>query len=85
MPFGCAAAETPSAAADLPDLADLADLADLPHLVDRLLDQQASFNDIESMLIDRAIDRCGGNVSAVARMLQLRRGQVEYRIKRREG
>lgn len=62
-----------------------ADLADLPHLVDRLLDQQASFTDIETMLIDRAIDRCGGNVSAVARMLQLRRGQVEYRIKRREG
>lgn len=57
---------------------------DLPSLVDRLLDQQAAFTDIEAMLIDRAIDRCGGNVSAVARLLQLRRGQVEYRIKRRE-
>ncbi|WP_066269145.1 sigma-54-dependent Fis family transcriptional regulator [Hydrogenophaga palleronii] len=57
---------------------------DLPALVDQLLDQQASFTDIEAMLIDRAVDRCGGNVSAVARLLQLRRGQVEYRIKRRE-
>ena len=29
---------------------------DLPSLVDRLLDQQAAFTDIEAMLIDRAID-----------------------------
>ncbi len=55
----------------------------LPALVDQLLDRMASFDDIESMLIDRAIPRCDGDVSAVARRLNLRRGQVEFRIKKR--
>lgn len=53
------------------------------HLADALLDQALSFDEIESLLFDRALERSGGNVSAAARMLQMRRGQVEYRLKKR--
>jgi len=52
-------------------------------LVDRLLDEGASFERIESLVLARALARSGGNVSATARMLSLKRGQVEYRLKRR--
>lgn len=53
------------------------------HLADALLDQALSFDEIEGLLFDRALERSGGNVSAAARMLQMRRGQVEYRLKKR--
>ena len=55
----------------------------LGHLADALLDRDLSFEQIEGLLFDRALERSGGNVSAAARLLQLRRGQVEYRIKKR--
>jgi transcriptional regulator with GAF, ATPase, and Fis domain len=51
-------------------------------LADRLLDELTSFDDIESLVFERAMQRCNGNVSAVARMLKLRRGQVDYRLKK---
>lgn len=52
-------------------------------LADGLLEALPCFADIETLLFDRAIERSGGNVSAAARLLQMRRGQVEYRLKRR--
>ncbi|MCB1915531.1 MAG: hypothetical protein KDG52_07435, partial [Rhodocyclaceae bacterium] len=42
------------------------------------------FERIESLVLARALARSGGNVSATARMLALKRGQVEYRLKRKE-
>ena len=42
-----------------------------------------SFEDIESLLVERAMQQSGGNVSAAARRLRLRRGQLEYRLKKR--
>jgi transcriptional regulator with GAF, ATPase, and Fis domain len=52
-------------------------------LVDDLLEQLPSFEQIETLLFERAMARSDGNVSAAARLLQLRRGQVEYRLKKR--
>lgn len=52
-------------------------------LADSLLDLLPSFEHIETLLFERAMDRSGGNVSAAARLLQLRRGQVEYRLRKR--
>lgn len=53
-------------------------------LVDALLEEQVSFDALESLLFDRAVERCAGNVSAAARMLRVGRGQVDYRLKKRE-
>jgi DNA-binding NtrC family response regulator len=54
-------------------------------LVDQLLDQGMSFERIETLVLERALARSEGNVSATARRLALKRGQVEYRLKRRPG
>ncbi|MEJ2654193.1 MAG: sigma 54-interacting transcriptional regulator [Acidihalobacter sp.] len=51
-------------------------------LVDELLERLPSFDEIESLLLDRALTRTGGNLSAAARLLQMRRGQVEYRLRK---
>lgn len=53
-------------------------------LADELLSEVPNFEAIERLLFDRAVDRCDGNVSAVARLLQMGRGQVDYRLKKRE-
>ena len=52
-------------------------------LVDALLAEIESFDDLETLVIERAIERCEGNVSAAARLLGLGRGQVDYRLKKR--
>ncbi|WP_428417936.1 sigma 54-interacting transcriptional regulator [Methylibium sp.] len=53
-------------------------------LADDLLARLPSFEQIESLLFERALERSDGNISAAARLLRLRRGQVEYRLKKRE-
>ncbi|WP_439639075.1 sigma 54-interacting transcriptional regulator [Nevskia sp.] len=54
-------------------------------LADQWLDAQQSFADLEALLVQRALERSGGNLSAAARQLGLRRGQMEYRLKKRGG
>jgi transcriptional regulator with GAF, ATPase, and Fis domain len=58
---------------------------DTPHreLVDALLEALPSFEQIETLLVRRAMERSEGNVSAAARLLKLRRAQMEYRVKKR--
>jgi len=53
-------------------------------LVDQLLDAGIPFERIEAMVLERALVRSDGNVSATARLLELKRGQVEYRLKRHQ-
>lgn len=52
-------------------------------LVDALLEERVSFDVLESLLVDRAVERCAGNVSAAARLLGMGRGQVDYRMRKR--
>jgi ActR/RegA family two-component response regulator len=52
-------------------------------LVDALLSEIESFDDLETLVIERAIQRCEGNRSAAARLLGMGRGQVDYRLKKR--
>jgi DNA-binding NtrC family response regulator len=52
-------------------------------LADELLASLSSFEEIETLLVQRAMERAGGNLSAAARLLRLRRGQMEYRLKKR--
>jgi DNA-binding NtrC family response regulator len=54
-------------------------------LVDALLEERVSFEALERLLFDRAVERCAGNVSAAARLLGMGRGQVDYRMKKRVG
>jgi DNA-binding NtrC family response regulator len=53
--------------------------------VDGLLAAHGSFEAVEAQFLRRALERCEGNVSAAARLLGLRRGQVEYRLGRVSG
>ena len=54
-------------------------------LADELLASLPSFGQIETLLVQRAMELSGGNLSAAARRLGLRRGQMEYRLKKRSG
>ena len=51
---------------------------------DAVLDACPDFEGVEQKLLRCALERSGGNVSAAARLLKLRRGQVEYRLKARK-
>jgi len=53
-------------------------------LADQLLQTLPSFDAIEQLLIDRAVQLSDGNVSAAARLLGVGRGQMDYRLKKRE-
>jgi transcriptional regulator with GAF, ATPase, and Fis domain len=46
-------------------------------------DNGASLDDIEALLMQRAVEQAGGNLSAAARMLGISRPKLEYRLKNR--
>lgn len=52
-------------------------------LAERLLEKAGSLPGIESVLLDYALDKHQGNVSAAARELGLGRGQMQYRLDKR--
>ncbi|MBA1148351.1 helix-turn-helix domain-containing protein, partial [Ectothiorhodospiraceae bacterium WFHF3C12] len=54
-------------------------------LVDRLLSETESLEDLESSLIERAVERARGNLSQAARMLGMTRPQLAYRLKKHRG
>lgn len=56
----------------------------LDRLIATLVDAGLGFDELEQRLLDHAMTRTGGNLSAAARLLGLRRGQFEYRAKKRE-
>jgi transcriptional regulator with AAA-type ATPase domain len=68
--------QAPAGPAEAPAAAPDADL------VDRLLDQKAPLELLESALIRAAVARAGGNLSAAARMLGLTRPQLAYRFRK---
>ena len=55
----------------------------IERIADDLLDKMSSFEQIETLLYERALGRSRGNVSAAARLLNLSRAQVEYRLSKR--
>lgn len=60
------------------------DTADaLDHHIASLFASGLRFDDLEQRLLDYAMRRSGGNLSAAARMLGLRRGQFEYRARKK--
>jgi len=52
-------------------------------LCEELLNGVMTLDQIEAMLLDAAVDKAHGNLSAAARMLGLTRPQLAYRLKRR--
>ncbi len=52
-------------------------------LCEELLNGVMTLDQIEAMLLDAAVDKARGNLSAAARMLGLTRPQLAYRLKRR--
>jgi len=64
------------------DASETVTLPSVDDRIDRLLEMHQGFEAIEAQIFRRALEKNKGNVSATARLLKLRRGQVEYRLKR---
>ncbi len=54
-----------------------------PHLMEQIMDGDKSLDDIEGEILDNAVKRTNGNLSAAARLLGLTRPQLAYRLKKR--
>ncbi len=52
--------------------------------IEEILSGISSFDEIEHLILQHALSRNGGNISAAARYLNLRRGQFEYRLKKHQ-
>lgn len=50
--------------------------------IDHIISSVTSYEDIEQRILQQALTKAAGNVSAAARFLGLRRGQFEYRLKK---
>lgn len=57
---------------------------DQSRLCDAILASGCSLEKIESMLLDEAVQRAGGNLAGAARLLGLSRPQLSYRLKRNQ-
>lgn len=55
----------------------------LKGMIDCALEQSTSFEELEAMMLDTAVERAGGNLSSAARMLGMTRPQLAYRLKKR--
>ncbi|HRP26620.1 sigma 54-interacting transcriptional regulator [Thauera sp.] len=74
---------TPDPAGREPEAGPSAQLALDAH-VSAIVDAIACFDDIETLFLEHALARNRGNLSAAARLLKLRRGQFEYRARKRQ-
>ena len=54
--------------------------ADEEALIDNLLEQGVCVEDIEQKMIEQAMRRTDGNVSAAARLLKMGRGKLQYKL-----
>ncbi|TYL46926.1 sigma-54-dependent Fis family transcriptional regulator [Marinomonas sp. IMCC 4694] len=50
-------------------------------MIESLIESKGSLEALENMVLKYALERSKGNISAAARMLKMRRGQFEYRLK----
>jgi len=66
------------------EVAETSAAAAVDEWIDQLLATQQGFDALEARILRRAVEQSRGNVSAAARLLKLRRGQVEYRLKRHQ-
>ena len=56
----------------------------LGRFVDQAIEQGIALDALETALLDAAVARAKGNLSAAARLLGLSRGQLAYRLKKRD-
>mgnify|MGYP003626943117 CR=1 FL=1 len=56
---------------------------ELNQLAERLLEQGCQLSVLEEVLIDRAMERAGGNITRAAKLLGLTRATLDYRLKKR--
>ncbi|MDF2180527.1 sigma-54-dependent Fis family transcriptional regulator [Neptuniibacter sp. CAU 1671] len=54
------------------------------HAIDQLLANTESFEGLERQILNQAMVKADGNLSAAARLLNMPRGQFEYRLKKRK-
>jgi len=53
-------------------------------LCERIVDSGVPIEQLESLVLSLAVERCGGNLSSAARLLGLTRPQLAYRLKRQQ-
>ncbi len=57
----------------------------IEQVVDQALEQSLPLDELEERLIDAAMERCNGNLSAAARQLGISRAKLAYRLQKRRG
>jgi DNA-binding NtrC family response regulator len=55
----------------------------LAGVMSKIADGALTMETLEDQLINEAVDRCGGNISAAARMLNMNRHQLDYRLRKK--
>jgi len=66
-----------------PNIAPGQGAPDREELMDAILEDVDSLEDLESTLIERAVEKADGNLSQAARLLGMTRPQLAYRLKKR--
>lgn len=77
-----AAAKVPACDSPEGDGSDRDSASSLEALADQLLGRGCELAQLESVLIERAMGRAGGNVSQAAKLLGLSRATLDYRLKK---
>jgi DNA-binding NtrC family response regulator len=72
--------ETPSTSVNNSGRLSVADTGHGKQYLNELIDRKLSINAMEKMLIQEAVERSKGNISAAARLLGLTRPQLSYRL-----
>jgi DNA-binding NtrC family response regulator/predicted hydrocarbon binding protein len=68
---------------ELSDARSVEPASELESAVGQILDASASFDEIETLMLETAVDRAHGNLSHAAKLLGLTRPQLVYRLKKR--
>ena len=73
----------PSSAAAATAIPDRdADASRIDNLLESVMHDGLSFDELEARLLALAVERAGGNLSAAARQLRMSRAQLAYRLKK---
>jgi DNA-binding NtrC family response regulator/predicted hydrocarbon binding protein len=57
----------------------------LEALIGKVIDQSGSLEDVETLMLETAVEKASGNLSQAARLLGMTRPQLAYRLKKRDG
>ena len=82
--FPCLSMNEGTALPGQPELGKPQGSEGIPDLVEQALDSATSLDQIETLMLEKAVARAKGNLSSAARLLGVTRPQLAYRLKKRQ-